>query len=175
MSRKEADALITFGKFWWASAGLANDANGRDAVIKQANGQFAASNLPIKLGRGWQPHDPVIRTNNKCHRYNNVAIWAAGHRDGGVAAARKFRDWYTEDDTTLSDLPDELKALAVITHLAEVGRGYISSLDIHLSPWIDGICNAATPDAARALWQDYEHRFPPSLTYARDIGLDYDP
>ncbi|MBT2340961.1 MULTISPECIES: hypothetical protein [Pseudomonas] len=175
MSKAEADVLITYGRFWLAKAGIANNAVERDAIILHVNGQFNASNLPIRLGRGWQPHDPVIRTNNRCHRYNDVATWAAGHHDGGVAAAQLFRDWYTDDDTTLANLPDELKALAVITHLAEVGRGYVSALASHLSPWIDDICNAANPVAARALWQDFINRFPPSLTYARDVGLDYIP
>lgn len=173
MSQSEAENMVTIVRHWWAHVWAGGNTQERDAIILHTNGCFIAMNVPIRLGRGWQPYDPVIRVNNHCHRYASVAAWAAGQADGGVTLAQTFRAWYSSNLYTLDNLPEHLQALAVITHLAEVGRGYVSALDIHLYPWINDICNAANAQDAQALWQDYGNRFPPSLTYAQDLATEY--
>lgn len=173
MSIEEANGLVFSGRLWFAHAWLGGDDNERNGVIFRTNAYFDILHVNARLGRGWQSYDPVVRTLGKCHRYSHVATWASSQTDGGVAAAQLFRAWYSTNTTLLSSLPAQLQALAIITHLAEVGRGYLSTLNDFLHPWIDAICNATSPATARTLWRDYENRFPPSLTYAKDIKEDW--
>lgn len=173
MSIAETNDLIFSGRQWLAHAWLGGDNNERDNIIFRTNAYFDILHVNARLGRGWRPYDPVIRVQGKCHRYSHVAAWASSQADGGVAAAQLFRAWYSTNATLLSSLPTQLQELAIITHLAEVGRGYLSALGDFLYPWIDAICNAPSPTAAYALWRDYENRFPPSLTYAKDVKQDW--
>ncbi|TFH80746.1 hypothetical protein [Pseudomonas kribbensis] len=202
MSLQEAEFLTNCGRYWCAKVWLRKSAKvattlytstrvidvkpptdeevkkadtARTDIISVVNGYFSSMNLPhtIKLGRGWQIYDPVIRVDNKCHRYLDVAAWAGSMQDGGVAQAISFHNWYSDTETTLLSLPVHLQALAVITHMAEVGRGYSSSLESELKPWIESICNASTPLEAKKLWGEVKTRFTPSLTYPEDSRLDY--
>jgi hypothetical protein len=173
MSRAEADELIGYGRFWFAKVKLGTDYVARDGLIQHLNGIFTSVPLPIRLSRGWQPDDPVIRVGGRSHRYADVAAWASGQQDGGRQAAQTFRDWYEGDNVTLSALPPQLQALAAITHLAEVGRGYWVALETELMPWIADIADAANAQDARAAWANYTTAFPPSLTYAQDAATDY--
>lgn len=173
MSRVEADELIVVGRIWFAQVKLGGNAHARDGIIQNCNGIFASVQLPIRLSRGWQPDDPVIRVGGRSHRYADVVAWASAQQDGGMQAARTFRDWYEGDNVTLSALPPHLQALAAITHIAEVGRGYWFALETELKPWIDDIADAASAQDARAAWACYATAFPPSLTYAQDAATDY--
>lgn len=95
--------------------------------------------------------------------------WATGQQDGGVAVAQQFVNWASDNTTTLANLPDHLKALAVITHFAEIGRGYKHAVGANLYPWILEISQATNAQTARDLWNGYRDRFPPSLKYDEDI------
>ena len=46
--------------------------------------------------------------------------------------AQTFLDWATSDSLLLAALPVQLQDLAIITHLAEVGRGYSDALELYL-------------------------------------------
>jgi hypothetical protein len=174
MSTAEAEAMITWGQYWRARVWIGGSNVDRDGLITHVNGQFAALQLPVRLSRGWQPYDPVIRVGGRCHRYADVAVWASGQQDGGRQAARDFRDWYQGNNLGLDNLPVHLLALAVITHLAEVGRGYVHALNVNLKAWIDSIADAANAQEARAGWLSYSTAYPPSLTYAQDVAQEYE-
>lgn len=173
MSGNEKKFLIDCGRFWLANVWIGDNDKERDALILNMNGTFLAANLPVKVSRGWQPTDPVVRISGKCHSYKNCIDWASKQDDGGIEIACIFYNWYSTESTHLKDLPANLLALAIITHFAEVGRGYVSALDTHLYPWISRICSARNKSDASALWQDYKNSFPPSLTFKEDSSTDF--
>jgi hypothetical protein len=141
------------------------DESKRDELIQQVNGQLNA--LGFKLGRGWMNYDPVIRRlNGRASSYADMAAWAARQRDGGRSAAQALLDWATDDSTGLLSLPAELQDLAIITHLAEVGRGYHSSLEDQLYPLLSAIVSGAKS------WSDYRD-YAPSLKSAEDSRMEW--
>ena len=60
----------------------------------------------------------------------------------------------------------------VITHFAEVARGYQSALG-SLIDMMESIEEASDAASARAIWADYRVHFHPSLKYKEDIDQDY--
>jgi hypothetical protein len=173
MSKHEADALMQIGKLWFAQVWIKNDGTARTNIINGLNQQFIQGNLPIRVNRGWKDYDPVVKVNGKAHTYAALAVWATSQNDGGVGAAQLFQQWYSGNNVTLSNLPAHLQALAVITHFAEVGRGYSSSLELSLYAWIDDIAQANTKNDAIGLWYTYKDRFAPSLKYDEDVKTEW--
>ena len=166
MSSAEADVLEQWGRQWCACMWIRGDERARDDLIAQVNGQL--NNLGFRLGRGWQNYDPVIRrSGGHPSSYANIAQWAHSHQDSGQAVAQRFIDWAEGDQVMLANLPIELQDLAIITHLAEVGRGYSSSLQLHLYPWLRKVANS------QGRWWDYRDEYPPSLKYAEDAAMEW--
>lgn len=135
-------------------------------MIKHVNDNL--NDVGAKLGRGWQDHDPVIRLNGRPGSYSTIAAWAKIQANGGKDEAQRFLNWAEGDEVTLADLPDKLKELAIITHLAEVGRGYSSCLGSQLYPWLREIVDGSKT------WDDYKE-YSPSLTYKEDAERDWMP
>lgn len=171
MSTEEATALINDGRNWCAEVWMKNNTVYRDTMILKMN--EALNSLNIKVGRGWQQYDPIVKVNNKPHTYAALITWAIQQPDGGIEVAKQFQKWYSTSTVKLSELPDHLKALAVITHFAEVGRGYAISIDLKLYTWIDSIVNAASKEEAKSLWLAYNSKFPPSLKYDQDLKTEW--
>ncbi|MGQ0597015.1 hypothetical protein [Aquabacterium sp.] len=165
MSKQEAEALITWGRFWNGYVWIQDDTAKRDELIGHVNKNLNA--IGFKLGKGWQNYDPVIRRKGKPSSYLQIATWANSKDDKGKAMAQLFLDWATGDKAMLKDLPVQLQDLAIITHLAEVGRGYASSLDLELYPWLKAIV------AGSKTWGNYND-FSPSLKYAEDNLQDWE-
>lgn len=165
MSKTEAEVLIKWGRFWCGKMWIGGDTGARDKLISHVNDEL--NDIGYKLSRGWQPYDPVIRRiGAKPESYASIVQWARSHDDSGRAVAQQFLDWAEGDDTMLDDLPVALQGLAIITHLAEVGRGYSSSL-AGLYAWLADIV------AGNASWLDYRERYPPSLKYVEDIATEW--
>ncbi|NQD95796.1 hypothetical protein HP532_24365, partial [Pseudomonas sp. CrR25] len=119
------------------------------------------------LGRGWMNYDPVIRRRGgRPSSYAQIAAWAARQQDAGRGAASQFLEWACGDSVGLLHLPTELQDLAIITHLAEVGRGYQSALDNSLYPLMKAIAEGTRS------WSDYRE-YAPSLKYAEDGKLEW--
>jgi hypothetical protein len=129
--------------------------------------------LGIKVGRGWQAYDAVVKKYNKAHTYADMVHWAVSQTDGGISAAQRFQDWYTTDNITLGDLEPHLQALAVITHFAEVARGYSYAVEGNLYEWIAAIAKASNAAEAKEGWSSYKNSFHPSLKYGEDKNKDY--
>ena len=172
MSTEEAQGLIREGKFWLGHVWIRQDYGERDNIIQRLNGTFERVELPIRISRGWQHYDPVVRVNGRPHTYAALVLEMTSSEDGGVGGALTFREWYSGNLVTLHDLEPDLLALAVITHFAEVGRGYESALG-QLYNWIDDICAAGNKQAAIGLWNTYLNRFPPALKYDQDIKKEW--
>lgn len=164
MSAQEADALITWGKHWFGHVWIRNDTNQRDNLIAHVNNNLNA--IGFRLGRGWQNYDPVIRRVGRPSSYAQLATWASTQPNNGADVAQQFLDWARGDTVTLANLPVQLQDLAIITHLAEVGRGYASSIDLELYPWLEGIVSG------QKNWGHYND-FSPSLKYREDMLQDW--
>lgn len=173
MSKAEADALVTLGKHWFAHVWLKNDATERNRIILHMNHDFLRMNLTLRVYKGWQPYDPVVKVGGKAHTYAGLVTWAASQQDGGVEVAKEFREWYGGAQLELKDLPPHLQAFAVITHFAEVARGYKAALKDFLYDWIDDIAAAKSRQDAIGLWHTYRDRFPPSMKYDEDAKKDW--
>jgi hypothetical protein len=165
--------LIDFGNSWNAHVRLTPTPGAQVEIIKHLNAFLEILGLQIK--RGWQVYDPVVvRPGAKPRTYKDLAAWASQRNDGGFGAAKLFLDWCTQPTLIqLRDLPPELQELAVITHFAEVGRGYGKQIiQTQLIPWMQAIV-AAGPAGAAAIWNDYNARYAPSLTYKVDVVQDW--
>lgn len=165
MTIQEADSLITWGRHWHSHVWIRGDATERDRLITHVNNDLNA--IGFRLGRGWQNYDPVIRRAGRPSSYLQLATWASALPDHGVAMAQLFLDWATGTAVTLAHLPIQLQDLAIITHLAEVGRGYSSSIELELYPWLRAIV------AGHRTWGHYRD-FTPSLKFAEDSVRDWD-
>lgn len=165
MSQKEAEALIIWGRFWHGHVWIGNDTTKRDELITHVNSNLNA--IGFKLGRGWQNYDPVIRRKGRPSSYLQIATWAHSQKNNGKDVAQLFLDWATGDKLTLKDLPIQLQDLAIITHLAEVGRGYSSSLGRELYPWLEAIVSG------NKTWGNYND-FSPSLKFPEDSRQDWE-
>lgn len=166
MSKGEAEVLIAWGRSWHSHVWIGDDKTKRDELIAHVNTNLNA--IGFKLGRGWQDYDPVIRHAGKAVPYATIATWAKSKSDGGKDAAQLFWNWAKGEKVTLADLPDKLQELAIITHLAEVGRGYSSCLESELYPLLEKIVDGSKT------WDDYKD-YSPSLTYKEDSAKDWEP
>jgi hypothetical protein len=164
MSVHEAGLLVAWGKHWFGHVWVRNDTTERDNLITLVNNNLNA--IGFRLGRGWQNYDPVIRRVGRPSSYLQLATWAQSRPNHGVAEAQLFLDWARGNNLTLYDLPIQLQDLAIITHLAEVARGYHSSLESELYPWLEGIV------AGQKTWGHYND-FSPSLKYREDSLQDW--
>jgi hypothetical protein len=171
MSKQEAAVLIECGRYWLSNVWIKGDAQERDNLVNKMNNDL--SGLNIRVGRGWRATDPIVKVDNKAHTYEALATWATSQADGGVAAARLFQQWCTSDTVGLVHLPSHLRALAVITHFAEVGRGYSNAVAVDLHDWIGSIASAPDAGTARARWRSYKDAFAPSLKYDEDAKQEY--
>lgn len=123
MSQAEAEVLIQWGRLWCGHMWIGDNAQKRDELIQAINGQL--NSIGFSIGRGWQNYDPVVRkATGRPTSYAQLVAWANRQPDGGRAAAQLFLNWATDDTTELFHLPLELQDMAIITHFAEVGRGY---------------------------------------------------
>jgi hypothetical protein len=165
MSRAEAAVLVQWGKLWLAHMWISGNESKRDELIKHINDGLNVINF--KIGRGWQNYDPVIRrAGSRPSTYAQIASWASRQTDSGRPVAQTFLSWASDDATGLQNLPTELQDLAIITHLAEVARGYESALDGQLYPLLQAIVTG------NKTWGDYRD-FAPSLKYAEDTKMDW--
>jgi len=167
MAIVEAETMIRMGEDWLRGVWLGNDADRattRSYIITQTNSRFG--DLGLSLNRGWQPYDPVIRRNGGASTYAQIATWATNQNDHGVHAAQQLLDWAQGHNVRMEDLPLQLQDFAMITHLAEVGRGYRSALTSQLYPLLQDIVSGSRS------WNDYRD-FSPSLTYDEDRTLDW--
>lgn len=172
MPSNQAQAFIQYGRAWNGHVWIRGDYAQRDVLTTQLGTGLA--NYGFTVRRGWQPYDPVVVAPGNAHyRYSQICEWAAALGDGGRAAAQSFIDWYSTGTVQFHQLPVRLQALALITHFAEVGRGYASTLENELYPWMEAIAASTTTAAARHLWGQYNARFSPSLTYAVDARTEY--
>jgi hypothetical protein len=173
VSKAEAENLIAFGRYWNANVWMRNDGEeARKQIINRLNGSHLGE-LGIRVGRGWRDYDPVVRKKNTLHTYAALVEWAVRQKDGGVIAANAFQEWYATDNTPLGTLPDHLQALAVITHFAEVGRGYIHAVEVDLYEWIATIAQAPDAATAQSRWRSYKDSFTPSLKYDENLRRDW--
>ena len=166
MSKREAEMLTDWGRFWWVHVWSGTDAatrnQVRDNLIQHVNGQLNA--IGFRLGRGWQDYDPVIRAKNrKPSSYVQIAEWAGRQPNNGRDLARLFHDWATRDMIVLHDLPLHLMDLAIITHLAESARGYHTSNEVQLYPLMADIASGTKG------WGDIKD-YSPSLTFKEDMA-----
>lgn len=171
MSAEEAETLVQWGKAWFGYVWVGNDADTRDLIITRFNEQRMVTDAGYYIKRGWQSYDPVV-AGGKTYRYSEIAEWAAGQDDGGKAAATLFLGWMNGATTVLSDLPSPLAALALITHFAEVGRGYSSALS-DLEKWIKALSKESSKTTCAKGWRDYRSYYPPALTYKEDVSTEF--
>lgn len=169
-TKDEAATMADEGVEWRSKVWVQGDNDARDALIAKMNGLLAGFGMTATVKRGWKPYDPIVIT-GAAMTYANIVKAAQGQPDGGKAYAMQLRDWYA-GNTALAALPRPMYALAIITHWAEVARGYQFALT-SLYAWIGEIADAGDASQAKALWGDYQSRYPPSLKYAEDAKMEW--
>jgi hypothetical protein len=166
MSREQADLLVHFGKLWFQGVWVGDDPTRRDALIAHFN---AAAVGDFLLSRGWQDYDPVLKKQGgRPETYLEIVKRLSGADDKGRDAAARFLDWAL-GDFPFAKLDETLQILALITHVCEVARGYGSTLNYELYPFLNDIAGG------RANWTDIKGRYSPSLTFKEDAARDWTP
>jgi hypothetical protein len=116
-------------------------------------------------------YEPMVRMGNCFSTYTGIIKWATGTADCGKQAARQMLDWM-DGKTTLQNVPRSLRMLAVITHYAEVGRGYSSSI-AGLKERMQQIRDCTTKKGREELWKTLSDAYPPVLKWTEDAEEDY--
>ena len=173
-TREEAVTLVNGGREWNAKVWTQWDlATAQALLLRQMNAFLAKLGLTATVEHGFFKHnkqDPLVRTGQHWP-YSKIVKLAKQEGDGGVQFAWDFREWCA-GTKKLAELTPAMRALALITHWAEVGRGYYNSL-YDLYAWIDDITAAPDRATARSLWDDVNVRYPPSLGYKVDEKLEF--
>lgn len=174
MAKQEAEAFVNLGKHWFGSVWMEQDpikkGTVRETIKKVVNDGL--SDHGVSINRGWQDYDPVIRMAGKADTYDKLANFAASQPDGGKQIAAEFMQW-AEGDLPFADLSRDGKAMAVITHIAEVGRGYSSALKGQLYPLMNSIAASPTPEVARQGWTNLAKDYAPALKYKQDSSQSF--
>ncbi|HEY4358646.1 MAG TPA: hypothetical protein VGN16_23065 [Acidobacteriaceae bacterium] len=174
MSKMEYENLYSLGNEWHANVWIKADNDAGKKLIETVNTNlnlFAPDK--VKVRTGFQKYDTYVRTRGSAGgTYAAICGWAARQDDGGVSAANDVWDFF--ETKALNDLSPTLMELVVIVCFAEVARGYRGESFLAFGRWILAIRTATSPGAAKALWLAYNEFWPPSLTYAADMKLDYD-
>lgn len=151
----KASYLFEQGKMWSAHVWIKGDYDNRNEIIATMN--TALEGTEIKVGRGWQEYDPVVRLG----RARNYVSIAADLDEDPVNNADRFIA-FADEECELNDLPRALQELCVIVYFAEVGRGYSSTLENELFPLVEDIQSGIDT------WSSIKTRYTPSLTYKED-------
>lgn len=149
-----SENLMGTGYQWFGEVQLAEHPD-RGGTIER----FDALKTEFTLGRGWQPRDPVIRpSSGKPRSYNDlVAIFERNP----IGYAQEFLG-FLNNESSLAELSREVQEFAVITHVAEVGRGYGKTSLKKLGVFMEKII------AGTSRWSDIKKEYFPSLTYKED-------
>jgi hypothetical protein len=128
--------------------------------------------LGMRVSARGNVHELLICFGRKVHKYEHLLHWITNQQDGGIGAARQFLAWMN-GKTSLIQLPEHLRMLAVISHLAEVARGYATDLP-RLKEYMEEIATVedspreSKEDLARAQWNKLAEDYPP----VRDADAD---
>jgi hypothetical protein len=116
----------------------------------------------------WQANDPFIRAVGKRGKaYKTIMQTCASKSDGGADEARSFVLWHA-GQATFDSLSESMRDLAVITHVAEVGRGYTIQALRDLILFLAEVANG------EATWSNLKNRYPAALTAKEDSDFDDD-
>jgi hypothetical protein len=110
----------------------------------------------------WQKNDPFVKPKDgRGKSYITLMRSANSQADKGQAWAKYFLSWM-DGSLAFSELPDDMKDLAVITHVAEVGRGYGQTC-------LDGLYNFLV-DVVRGnrTWLQLKDNYEAAKTYSED-------
>ncbi|MCB5164282.1 hypothetical protein LG634_05440 [Streptomyces bambusae] len=169
-----ANQLAHLGRLWHAYVWLEKDTttatDARTRICEAVNGQLATAK--IKITRGFQAYDPVVRR-GRPKRYVALAATMSGGTDGGAGHATAIIEWI-KGSRVLSALPEAAQEFVVITHFAELGRGYGSELDALYKRLVE-IAQTGSAVKSKALWGDLATKWSPVLTYKEDSSTDWDP
>ncbi|MFI8450083.1 hypothetical protein [Streptomyces erythrochromogenes] len=169
-----ANQLAFLGRLWhayvWLEADTTTATSARSRICDAINGQL--TNAKIKITRGFQAYDPVVRR-GRPKRYIALAETLSSPTDGGHGQAAAVIEWI-KGNRTLSTLDEAAQEFVVITHFAELGRGYSSELDA-LYKRLAEIAGTGSAVKSRALWGDLATKWSPVLTYKEDTGTDWTP
>ncbi|MEV7510156.1 hypothetical protein ACIPRL_11175 [Streptomyces sp. NPDC090085] len=169
-----ANQLAFLGRLWHAYVWLETDSttasDARSRICEAVNGQLATAK--IKITRGFQAYDPVVRR-GRPKRYVALAQTLSSPTDGGQGQAAAVIEWI-KGDRTLSTLDEAAQEFVVITHFAELGRGYSSELQA-LYKRLAEIAGTGSAVKSRALWGNLATKWSPVLTYKEDTATDWTP
>jgi hypothetical protein len=169
MAAGSALQLQALGRMWRVYVGLRSDNGGanRQQLIDAVNAVLDNLGLGLRVGRGFQAYDPVVRA-GKPSSYANLCRTLAGKPDGGKQDALHLYQW-ARGERDVTGLSTEARDLGVIVMFAEVGRGYSGSLMELFNHW-GAIAQAATSQIAAQLWQLVPSSWAPATTYKDDLS-----
>lgn len=167
MQAGSALQLQAFGRIWRVYIGLAPDSGGphRQQVIDAVNAVL--DTLGLRVGRGWQAYDPVVRS-GRPSTYATLCEKFATQADGGRQDAESLYRWAL-GEIDAAQLSPNARDLGVVVMFAEVGRGFSGSLPELFNHW-GSIIKATSPGVAAQLWRMVPKSWIPATTYRDDVS-----
>lgn len=160
--------LFQLGKLW----GLAMVRVGNKLTLSaEKKGEINKSLVEIcgfTVYTVWQANDPFVRAVDKRGKaYTTIMQACASKPDKGADEARAFVLWHA-GQASFESLSESMRDLAVITHVAEVGRGYTIQA---LKELMEYLVEAANGQES---WHHLKLRYPAALTAKEDDDYDVD-
>jgi len=168
-----AAQLRAYGRIWRTYVGLAKDSGNsgnRQLVIDSLNKNL--DDIGIKATRGFQAYDPVVRS-GKAKKYTALVTTISSDNDGGAGQAAAILNWMA-GTAAIGTLSDAARDFAVITHFAEVARGFLDA-PTDIAGMLGSIATAKPASAAQQQWQALATQWAPATTYAQDVKTDWVP
>lgn len=168
-----AAQMAAYGRIWRAYVGLASDSGAggdRQLIIESLNKTL--DDVGLKVNRGFQAYDPTVRS-GRPKKYVDLVATMTADKDGGVGQAVAILAWM-DGTAGIGTLSAPAKDFAVITHFAEVGRGFAQSLG-ELRNLLGAIASATSAAVAKTAWESLATTWAPATTYAQDVKTDFVP
>ena len=173
--KPSAANLRLIGLAWWANVQVTTTGafpNLRktllvDPVVKAKIDALLMQVCGFRVYTVWQKNDPFVRPDGgRGKSYATLIAAAFAEADDGVAWAAQVIDWM-DGKLDFYALPEPMRDLAVITHVAELGRGYGEMSLIALYNFLVDVTNGDRS------WRSLKECYKPALTYAEDSEETY--
>lgn len=146
---EESKSLKKLGSMWAEIAELPPKSKKKKEFFKHA-GEIEEK-LGFKIYTVFHKHDPYVG-GGKNKSYVKI-VKALQGKDAGKSAAAQYVAW-AEGESSIVDLPRDLQELAIIVHVAEVGRLYSDAPD-KLLAFMEQVSKANAAQRA-ILWKNFK-------------------
>ncbi|WP_239395202.1 hypothetical protein, partial [Frankia sp. CiP3] len=159
-----AEQMAYFGVLWRQYVFLQRGDGGvrRGVLVEAIDGALRAAGTTLQVGLSFWPAQPVVRRGRRLQTYRFlVGRFGADARRSRGEAERLVR--WRRGELPLRELSGYAQDFAVITHFAEVARGYARDDMDELQERLEEISGAESAQVAAGLWGDVAYDWVPAI------------